>query len=119
MVGPGLNRKFRLTSTSEFRRVRRNGKSYAHPLVVLVVSPNQRESSRFGFSAGRAIGGAVRRNRAKRRMREAMRTLKPSIKGGWDMILIARSGQNEAEWSDLRDSIEDLLRRAKLIQDHS
>jgi len=112
-----MNRKYRLTRSTDFKRVRRTGKSYAHPLAILIVGPNDLTISRFGVTAGRALGNAVRRNRAKRRLREALRTFLPSTDGGRDVILIARPALNEAEWSDVLNAVATLLKRAGLLEE--
>jgi ribonuclease P protein component len=110
-----MNRKYRLTSSTDFKRVRRTGKSYAHPLTILVIAPNGKGISRFGVSASRAVGNAVARNRAKRRMREVLRKNLLDIETGWDVLLIARSPINDAEWTELCDSIAGLLKRAGIL----
>ena len=111
-----MNRRFRLRKNADFQRVRREGKSYAHPLVVLVVAPNQVGRVRVGVAAGKRIGNAVRRNRAKRRLREIMRPLLPYIRPGYDLMLIARPPMNEAEFARIRSAVVTLLRRAGLLQ---
>lgn len=113
-----MNRQFRLTSTADFQRVRRTGRSYAHPLTVLIASPNGLEHPRFGVSAGRAIGGAVKRNRAKRRLRAALRQAAAEVAAGWDLILVARPGTNHAKWPDLLAAVNQLLRRARVIDNN-
>ena len=110
-----MDREYRLTSATDFKRVRREGKSYAHPLVILVANPNGLNAPRFGFTAGKAVGNAVRRNRAKRRLREALRGYLPFMLGGWDVVLIARPKLIDADWSELRTAIEHLLRQAGLL----
>jgi ribonuclease P protein component len=111
-----MNRKYRLTSSTDFKRVRRKGKSYAHPLAILIANPNDLTISRFGVTAGRALGNAVLRNRAKRRLREALRSYMPRMVSGQDVVLIARPALNEAEWSDVLNAISTLLRRAGLLE---
>ena len=80
-----MQRSFRLTRSEDFKRVRRDGKSYAHPLVVLIVLNSENNDQpraravRVGVAAGKSVGTAVYRNRAKRLLREAMRTLLPNI----------------------------------------
>jgi ribonuclease P protein component len=110
-----MNRNYRLTSSSDFQRVRREGKSYAHPLAILVVSPNGLKESRFGVTAGRAVGNAVLRNRAKRRLRAALQEHMTNVKPGWDIILIARSQLPQAKWQEIRETLATLLRRADLL----
>ena len=109
-----MNRKFRLTSATDFKRVRRTGKSYAHPLVFLIASPNGGKPSRIGVSASQSFGNAVKRNRVKRRMRAAVQVLYAAIQPGWDMILTARPGLDQAGWPELLGAIGGLFRRAKL-----
>jgi ribonuclease P protein component len=104
--------------------VRRSGKSYAHPLVVLVAQASEtKEHLKVGIAAGKTTGTAVHRNRAKRLLREAMRTLIPSIAlrqaqdnaSGWDLILIARPPLVTATLADTRSALMNVLRRAKLL----
>jgi ribonuclease P protein component len=63
-----------------------------------------------GFTATKKIGGAVQRNRAKRRLREAARRLLPRLGlPGWDYVFIAREATGEAGWSRLLDDMESAL----------
>ena len=110
-----MQRKFRLARSEDFKRVRRSGKSYAHPLVVLIVQTHDQPRVKVGVSAGRTVGTAVYRNRAKRLLREAMRPLIPNIASGLDLILIARPGLVSATLEDTRRALFNLLQRAKIL----
>lgn len=110
-----MQRKFRLTRSEDFKRVRRSGKSYAHPLVVLIVQNNNQPRVKIGVAAGRTVGTAVYRNRAKRLLREAMRTLIPNITSGLDLILIARPGLVSATLEDTHRALLNLLQRARVL----
>lgn len=110
-----MQRKFRLTRSEDFKRVRRSGKSYAHPLVVLIVQSNNQPRIKIGVAAGRTVGTAVYRNRAKRLLREAMRTLIPNIASGLDLILIARPGLVSATLEDTHRALLNLLQRAQIL----
>ena len=110
-----MQRKFRLTRSEDFKRVRRSGKSYAHPLVVLIVQSNNQPRVKIGVAAGRTVGTAVYRNRAKRLLREAMRTLIPNIASGLDLILIARPGLVSATLEDTHRALLNLLQRAQIL----
>lgn len=112
-----MRRNFRLTRSTDFQRVRRQGKSYAHPLIVLVKLPNEREVSRFGVAAGRSVGSAVSRNRAKRLLREALRASLPSTRPGWDVVVIARRPMAHATFKETQDALTGLLRKANLNVD--
>jgi ribonuclease P protein component len=120
-----VQRKFRLTRSEDFKRVRRSGKSYAHPLVVLIALKGEKSEGprvRVGVAAGRTVGTAVTRNRAKRLLRESMRTLIPDIAlrqsqdntSNLDLVLIARPGLASASLEDTRKALLNLLRRAQI-----
>jgi ribonuclease P protein component len=110
-----VQRKFRLTRSEDFKRVRRSGKSYAHPLVVLIVQTHDQPRVKIGVAAGRTVGTAVTRNRAKRLLREAMRPLIPNIVSGLDLILIARPGLVSATLEEIRQALLNLLQRAQIL----
>jgi ribonuclease P protein component len=110
-----VQRKFRLTRATDFKRVRRTGKSYAHPFVVLVIQASEIPRVRVGVTAGRSVGGAVQRNRAKRLLREAMRPLLPDLPSGWDLILIARPPLISKSLLEVRQTLKSLFRRAQII----
>ena len=109
-----MQRKYRLTRSTDFKRVRQTGKSYAHPFVVLVIKANEISELRVGVTAGRSVGGAVRRNRSKRLLREAIRPLLSDLPTGWDLILIARNPLPSRPLQEIRSVLENLLRRANL-----
>ena len=112
-----VKRRFRLTRSTDFKRVRSEGKSYAHPLVVLVAAHSGEQEARVGVSAGRSLGGAVQRNRAKRLLREAIRPMLPALPLGLDLVLIARHSLVAAPFQEVKAAVYGLLRRANLILD--
>jgi ribonuclease P protein component len=111
-----LKRSFRLAKSTDFQRVRQLGKSFAHPLLVLIAQPSQQRLTRFGVAASRSVGKAVQRNRAKRLMRAAIQANQSQIPTGWDIVLIARRPLAEATFHQTQAALQTLLRRANLIQ---
>lgn len=112
-----MKRIYRLTSDYQFQSVRSKGKSWAHPLLVLVVAPNNLKVTRCGFSTGKRLGKAHSRNRVKRMLREAVRVRHSGLKKGYDLVWIARQGLNEAtDFWTVDATVESLLRRAKLVE---
>ena len=95
--------------------MRRNGKSYAHPLIVLIFQRNGTLQTKVAVSASRPVGNAVLRNKAKRRIREIIRELFPKIAPGWDIILISRQRISKATYTEIRNAVDQLLLRAGLI----
>jgi ribonuclease P protein component len=84
---------------------------------VLVANRNGLDKTRFAVTAGRSVGKAVQRNRAKRLIRAAIVPHQKSICPGWDLIFIARVTLIQASFLDVQDAIESLMMKAHLIQE--
>ena len=102
-----------LTKSEQYAVVYEKGSSWTDGLVVMKALPNGLTWSRYGFSVGRRVGGAVVRNRVKRRLREILRSAQ--LKPGWDIIFIARSPTAGADFAGLGKSVRNLLSRAGLL----
>lgn len=114
-----MRKKNRLRANAEFQRLRREGHTLLHPLLVMSFLPNERGHSRFGFVVGRRIGKAVVRNRVKRRMRETVRVRlqKGEIAAGWDVVFITRRPIRDASFHQVDEAIGLLLCRAGLMRE--
>lgn len=110
-----MKRQFRLTRPTDFKRVRRLGRSYAHPLVVLVVLRNPAGELHIGITASRTVGGAVQRNRVRRQVKACFDDFIPHLRPGWDLVLVARQPIINAEYSAIRSGITRLLEQAGLM----
>ena len=70
------------------------------------------QPSRFGFTASKKVGGAVVRNKAKRRMRELVYSLKDRFKElGYDYVLIARKNIVDKKFEDLKKDLNNTLKK--------
>lgn len=110
-----MKRKFRLRRTSDFKRVRQRGKVFTHPFLVLTVLPNENNSLRIGITASKAVGSAVQRNRAKRRLRAVADFLLPKLPAGWDVVLIARKPVLITDFVQLMEAVIGQMERAGLL----
>lgn len=110
-----MQRRLRLRHREDFRRLRSTGQTWAHPLLVLSIAPNQLPYNRYGVITARKVGGAVARNRVKRRIREATRHLHPRIIPGYDLVFIARPRVSTCAYPELLEAVEHLLRRAGVM----
>jgi ribonuclease P protein component len=82
--------------------------------VVVFVLPG---TGSVAFVAGRRVGGAVHRNRARRILRAAWRELAPRVAGGWDVAFVARATIRGARSNELVTEVEQVLSRAKVISE--
>lgn len=108
-----MKRAYRLRKPDQFQRVRRDGKTWGSSLLTLNAAGNRRRGTRCGFVVGKRVGKAVDRNRARRRIREAVRIVYDRIAPGWDLVFIVRSNvATTVEFTQIQSEVEQLLRRA-------
>lgn len=105
-----------LRRKKEFRYTYRAGKSTANRLCALVYAKSRVPSVRVGFSVSKKIGGAVVRNRVKRRMREAVSPLIAGMRGGVNVIFVARAPIVDAAFPDICAGMAQLLEKAGLYR---
>lgn len=103
----------RIRRRSEFLRVYDRGTKVHGRFMTLFAYPNHLDYSRLGVSATRKIGGAVQRNRAKRRMRELFRT--SGLPSGVDFVVVVRESLARAGWADLGAEFRALVERQRRL----
>lgn len=97
--------------------MRAEGRAVRHPLLIVTSAPNGLAHNRYGFITARHLGNAVTRNRARRRMREAVRRFHPALNPGNDIIFIARAPIASQSYAAICDALESTLRRAGLVNE--
>ncbi len=105
-------RACRLVQRAEFDAVYREGRRRTSQSFVVFCRSNGRDLSRFGMSVKRALGGAVARNRIRRRMREILRQHRQEIAPGWDIVIHPRGSLASAKFATLEAELMQLLRSA-------
>jgi ribonuclease P protein component len=93
----------RLRSRHEFTAVQQRGRRVGARYVTVLGHPNTLGHHRLGLIASRRLGGAVERNRTKRRLREIFRrhVAGGATSRGWDVVVIGRTGAAEAPFAAL------------------
>jgi ribonuclease P protein component len=115
-----VQRRHRLSRSRDFDAVYRRGRSVSTRFLVLYSFAREDDGgdARLGLAVPKSLGGAVVRNRLKRRLREAWRSLLEDVPSGSDYVLIARPGLADAvdargfEW--LRDRVREVVGKASI-----
>jgi ribonuclease P protein component len=108
-----------LKRRADFLRVAATRRRFVTPGFILQAAarpePTDDAPPRIGFTASRKVGGAVQRNRAKRRLREIARALMPDLaKNGVDYVLIARQETGQRDFALLQEDLRRALTRIDL-----
>jgi ribonuclease P protein component len=109
-----MQRDQRLRRRKDFAAAYRKGQVQGSRLLVVRIHPNQGDITRFGFVAAKVVGGAVVRNRVKRRLREAARRL--DVKPGLDIVIGARKAAADADFQALSSALAALLERGGALR---
>jgi ribonuclease P protein component len=104
-----------LKKNHEFKRLYNKGKSAASQCAVVYCKPNGRSENRLGVTVSTKLGGAVQRNRVRRRFKEIYRLSEPKLAAGYDIVLVARMRSKEAGYRELQSSILSLFRQLRIV----
>jgi len=108
-----MRKELRLRRRRDFDAVFQRGRAWHNEFLVLRSMPNALEHNRYGFVTGKRLGGAVVRNRLRRRLRESIRVL--PARPGWDVVVSAKMPAAGASFQELNRSVVDLLGRAGIV----
>lgn len=102
-----------LKASSDFQRLSRVGKKFHFPAFIMLLSQREGEGfCRVGYTVSRKVGNAVQRNRAKRRLREAVRLAFKDYAGvPYDLVLIAKASAVERDFSLMVADLQNALRQ--------
>lgn len=85
-----------LRNNSHFQRVYRKGRYKVGRYIVMYILPNRTGINRIGITTGRKFGNSVQRNRMKRLIREAYRSIEDSVTVGYDIVFMARASERKS-----------------------
>ena len=104
-----------LKKNHEFRRLYNKGKNAASQCVVVYCRRNGRAENRLGVTVSTKIGGAVQRNRIRRRLKEIYRLNENMLKSGYDIVVVARMRSRFAGYKELESSVLSLFGKLSLV----
>ena len=104
-----------LNKNHEFRRLYNKGKSAASKYIVVYCRRNGSQENHLGITVSKKVGGAVQRNRVRRRIKEIYRLNEPEITRGYDIVIVARVSSVEATYNELNNSVISLMKKLGII----
>lgn len=107
MLKPDVLRK-----KKDFSAIYNRGKSVGEKYVVLFFRKNNLPYNRTAFLASKKVGNSVKRNRARRLMKESFRALKQNMPTGYDLIFIARNTIIDLKCADVEKSMEAAIKKS-------
>lgn len=103
--GAAFPRAARLLKHADFERVYKQGSRHFSSHMTVFYLRQAEGGARTGFTVGRALGGAVQRNRIKRRMREAVRQRRSILKGPVDVVINPKKSVLKVEFPMLLEEV--------------
>jgi ribonuclease P protein component len=112
-----LKKEFRLRKQKDFDQVfGKGGSFFAEGFLALKMVPNRREQTRFGFIVSNKISkSAVKRNRMKRLVREAVRLKQEKAKPGLDVVLMVRWDISDQDFMAVDKAVDNLLKKSGIL----
>jgi ribonuclease P protein component len=115
-VGQRFPKTARLRQTKDFTRVREHGKSSQARLIRIgLLRTGRVDSARVGIITSRRVGGAVIRNKVRRRLREILKSCIAQIPAGSLVVIVAKSAAAEAPFEQLKAEWLLLARRLSIL----
>lgn len=111
-----MQKQYRLNNRRVFNYLYKRGSSLANRRLVLIYAPSK-YAKRVGFVVSKKIGKAVVRNKARRRMREAFRSMLDCVADNYNYVLIARPEIANSDYRQIRSSMKKLLCQANLYRE--
>lgn len=101
-----------LRNQKDFSAIYNKGKSVGDRYIVLFYRKNNLPYNRTGFLASKKVGNSVKRNRARRLMKESYRNLSEDLPTGYDFIIIARNTISGKKCKEVERSLKSAFKRA-------
>lgn len=105
-----------LRRKSDFSIIYNKGKSVGDRYVVLFYRKNNLPYNRLAYLASKKVGNAVKRNRARRLLKESVRLTNLELPTGYDFIIIARNTITNAKCAEVKRSFESALKRTGVLK---
>ena len=110
-----LKQKYRLKKKYQFNYVYRVGKSCHGRFLMLVYSPSKNQNVKIGISVSKKVGNAVKRNRARRLLREAVSPFLSTLNPNYNLIIVAKQSIDGQKLNSVYTDLKHIIDKAGLI----
>jgi len=110
-----MHQHLRLRHPDDFSRLRAHGKVVHHPFFTISYLVNDHPHNRYGVITSKRLGKAVSRNRVRRQIKEALRLLHPTLKIGFDVVVIAKYGVIGQPFLTIQEALRQKLNSVGLV----
>ncbi|MBQ2676893.1 MAG: ribonuclease P protein component [Clostridia bacterium] len=114
-----LNDFIMLNENRDFRRIYNRGKSFVSPALVVYYTKNRAGFCRLGITTSKKIGCAVKRNRAKRVIKEAFRKCVGNVNAGYDFVIVARTKTAYIKSTEAESVLLKLFEKAGILKNEA
>lgn len=113
-----LAKKHCLKRKKDFQKTIQRGRKIEKDFLVLKFFENSLKTTRIGFVVSRKVSKkAYLRNKIKRRLREIIKTNLPNLKPGHDLIFFTKKGIIKKSFREIKEVVEQILKKAKLVRE--
>ena len=112
-----LKQEYRLKKKYQFNYVYRVGRSIGGKFCIVYFAPSKNKNVKIGISVSHKIGGAIIRNKTKRRIREAVYPFLEKLKKNFNVVIIAKNAILDATFLQIEQEIEFLLKKSALFEE--
>lgn len=109
-----LNRMFRISKSKDYQHTYRNGLKIPGKYLIAYIIVNGMNMNRFGVVASKKVGNAVKRNKAKRRLRALAQESQGKLSQGYDIVMIARQSMVGADYTRIEKDFYAVMKKARL-----
>lgn len=105
-----------LNQNRDFKRIYHRIKPFVFPELVVYVAPNRKNGLRIGLTAGKKVGSAVKRNRAKRIIRASLEPFRDKLTNV-DIVIVARTRTPNLKSTQLEIVLKKAFTKAKILKE--
>jgi ribonuclease P protein component len=109
MENCGFPKRLRILKSTEYKQAYEKGRRKTGRFIQVIYKPNELAFSRFGIAVSKKHGGAVRRNRWKRRIREGLRLNRALLLGQWDLVVVPKLRAEIPNSQEMEQEFKQLL----------